>query len=140
MFINEVELFKGIPSHIIEEIVGIVKEESISEGQVLFQKGDYADSLFILQEGEINIFIQGKDRISFPVNQPGQLFGWSAIVEPNRYTASAECVKESKVIKLDGDLLMRIFEKHPSEGLVVMKKLAGVIAGRLLNSYEKFIM
>ena len=55
MFINEVELFKGIPSHIIEEIVGIVKEESISEGQVLFQKGDYADSLFILQEGEINM-------------------------------------------------------------------------------------
>ncbi len=132
MFIKEADLFKGIASHIINEIAELVNEEVLPEGHVLFQKGDFAESLYILEEGRIDIIIQGQDRISFPVNNSGDLFGWSALVEPKRYTATAECINESKVIKIDGELLIRIFEKHPSEGLTVMKRLAGVI-GACIN-------
>ena len=136
MFIQEAELFKGIASHIIDEIAELVSEEAFPLGHVIFQKGDFADSLFILEEGEINITIQGRKSISFQVNQSGNIFGWSALVEPNQYTATAECVKESKVIKIDGDRLIRIFEKHPSEGMTVMKRLAGVVATRLVSAYH----
>ncbi|MFH1931627.1 MAG: cyclic nucleotide-binding domain-containing protein [Pseudomonadota bacterium] len=139
MFIKESELFKGIASHIIDEVAGLGTEEVFPAGHVLFQKGYSADFLYILEEGEVDITIEGQKRLSFSVNQPANVFGWSALVEPNQYTATAECVKESKVIKLDGDRLMRIFEKHPSEGLKVMKRLAGVIATRLVNSYEEVI-
>ena len=139
MFIKEADLFKGIASHIINEIAELVNEEVLPEGHVLFQKGDFAESLYILEEGRIDIIIQGQDRISFPVNNSGDLFGWSALVEPKRYTATAECINESKVIKIDGELLIRIFEKHPSEGLTVMKRLAGVIGTRLVDSYQKII-
>ncbi len=137
MFIKESELFKGIASHIIDEVAGLGTEEVFPAGHVLFQKGDSADFLYILEEGEIDITIEGQRRLSFSVNQPAHVFGWSALVEPNQYTAAAECVKESKVIKLDGDRLMRTFERHPSEGLKVMKRLAGVIAARLVKSYEE---
>ncbi len=139
MFIKESELFKGIASHIINEVAGIGTEEVFPAGHVLFQKGYFAEFLYILEEGEVDITIEGQKRLSFSVNQPANVFGWSALVEPNQYTATAECVKESKVIKLDGDRLMRLFEKHPSEGLKVMKRLAGVIATRLVNSYEEVI-
>ena len=139
MFIKEAELFKGIASHIIDEVAELGTEEIFPAGHVLFQKGDSADFLYILEEGEIDITIEGQKRISFQVNQPAHVFGWSALVEPNQYTATAECVKESKVIKLDGDGLMRLFEKHPSEGLKVMKRLAGVIATRLVSAYEEVI-
>jgi hypothetical protein len=33
---------------------------------------------------------------------------------------------------------MRIFEKHPMEGLTVMKRLAGVIGTRLDTIYQRF--
>jgi CRP-like cAMP-binding protein len=64
---------------------------------------------------------------------------WSALVEPNQHTATAECVKDSKVIKIEGGLLMRILEKHPREGMAVMRRLAGVIATRLVKSQEEII-
>jgi len=140
MFIKEVELFRGIASYVANEIAGLASEEIVPAGHVLFQEGDFADDLFILQEGRIDLTIPGKDRISLPLDQPGYVFGWSALVEPNRYTATAECAKESKVIKIDGNRLMRIFENHPSEGLKVMKRLAGVIATRLVNSYQRMIV
>jgi len=137
MFFQEGELFQGIPSHIIKEISGIAVEEVYPAGQVIFKKGDFADALYILEEGGVEITIDGKTQVSFSVTHPADVFGWSALVEPNKYTAAAKCTENSKVLKIDGDLLSRIFEKHPQEGLIVIKRLAGVIAARLMNAYEK---
>jgi CRP-like cAMP-binding protein len=137
MFVREIELFKGIASHIIDEIAELATEETFPLGHALFRKGDVADYLYILEEGAVNIVIQEQGHISFPVNQLGRVLGWSALVEPNRYTATAECVKDSKVIKIDGGRLMRILEKHPREGMTIMRRLAGVIATRLVKSYQE---
>ncbi|RLB35957.1 MAG: hypothetical protein DRH20_10455, partial [Deltaproteobacteria bacterium] len=133
MFFQEAELFQGIAAHIIDEVAGIAVEETRAGGTTLFEAGDFADSLFILVEGSVDITISGPRQISFPVTEPGSVFGWSSLVEPNLYTASARCLKESKVIRLDGARLMRIFENHPAGGLTVMKRLAGIIARRLAN-------
>jgi CRP-like cAMP-binding protein len=137
MFVREIELFNGIASHIIDEIAELATEETFPLGHALFRKGDVADYLYILEEGAVNIVIQEQGHISFPVNQLGRVLGWSALVEPNRYTATAECVKDSKVIKIDGGRLMRILEKHPREGMTIMRRLAGVIATRLVKSYQE---
>lgn len=139
MFVREIELFNGISSHIIDEIAEVATEATFPSGHILFRKGDLADYLYILEEGAVNITVEGPARISFSLNQLGQVLGWSALVEPNRYTATGECVKDSKVIKIDGERLMRILERHPREGMTIMRRLAGVIATRLVKSYQKVI-
>ncbi len=139
MFIQEVELFKGISSHIIDEIAELVTQESHPAGHVLFREGDFADYLYILEEGELDLTVKRDKQLSFPVDKTGSVFGWSSLVEPNLYTAKAECVKESRVIKIDADRLMRLFQKHPAEGLTIMRRLAGVIATRLIKSYKEVI-
>jgi len=136
MFIRETDLFSELPSHIIDEIASLAVEEMFPAGQVLFRRGDLAESLYILEEGAVDITISEGGLVSFPLTSSGDVFGWSALVEPNRYTASAECMKESKVIRIDGARLMRVFEKHPAEGLHVMRRLCGVIASRLSESYK----
>jgi CRP-like cAMP-binding protein len=139
MFVREIEIFDGIASHIIDEIAELAAEETFPSGHVLFRKGDVADYLYILEDGAVNLTIHGQGQISFPLNQLGQVLDWSALVEPNRHTATAECVKDSKVTKIDGGLLMRILEKHPREGMTVMRRLAGVIATRLVKSHQEVI-
>ena len=140
MFVQEVELFQGIPSHIIDEIAELVIQENHKAGHILFKEGDFADYLYILEEGEIELAIKGDKQLSFSMDKTGSIFGWSALVEPRRYTAKAECAKESKVIKVDADRLMRTFQKHPAEGLAIMRRLAGVVAERLMKSYQELII
>jgi len=137
MYVKEVELFRGIGSHVIEEIAAFSREEIFPVGKVLFRKGGLAEALYILEEGRIELTVSMTESASFFLSQPGQLFGWSALVEPNQYTATAECASECRVIKIDGDRTMRVFEKHPSEGLKVMRRLGGVISARLVNSYQE---
>ncbi len=133
MFMEEAGLFKGIASHIINEIAGIATEEVLPDGYVVFNKNDVADYLYILEEGEIHITFPGRRSPTIQITDSGNMFGWSAIVEPNKYKAKAECTKESKVLQIDGDRLMRLFENHPAAGLLVMKRLAGIISARLVE-------
>ena len=72
MFIQEAELFKGIASHIIDEVAEIISEDTFPSGHVIVEKGDFTDCLYMLEEGEINITIQGRKRISFQVNSRGK--------------------------------------------------------------------
>lgn len=137
MYIQELELFDRIPSHIINEIAGFAQEESHAAEQVLFRQGDDADYLYLLEDGQVAIIVEGEKRVVFPITEPGSIFGWSALVEPRKYTASAELAMDSKVMKLDGERLLRLFERHPHEGLLIMRRLAGIIAGRLMDSYQK---
>ena len=137
MFVLETELFNRIPSHIIHEIAKFAQEESYPEEHVLFREGELAEFLYILESGQVAITVQGEERTVFPVTQTGSVFGWSAIVEPRRYTATAECVIDTKVVKIDGERLMGLLERHPHEGLIVMRRLAGIIATRLIQSYQR---
>ena len=41
----------------------------------------------------------------------GEVFGWSAPVEPHVYTTSAKCVGEVKDIYIQGSDLLWLFEK-----------------------------
>jgi CRP-like cAMP-binding protein len=137
MFIQEAELFERIPSHIIDEIAEFAIEESYPADHVLFSEGDLADDLYILEDGQVHLALRGEDLIVFPVTQEGSVFGWSAIVEPQRYTTTAKFAKDSKVIKIHGERMLVLLEKHPHEGLIIMRRLAGVIATRLVQSYHK---
>jgi len=137
MFMQEVELFKSIPSHILHEITQFASEESVQAEEVLFREGDIAEYLYILEDGQVVITVPGKKAITFPVDSVGSVFGWSALVEPRRYTASAECTMDSKVIKIDGERLLKLFERYPHEGLLILRRLAGVMGTRLVQSYRR---
>lgn len=135
MFLEQVELFEGIAPRIIYEISDCAEEQIFDTGQVLFKKGDFAEYLYILVEGGIDLTIEGQVHMSFPVNKPGEVFGWSALVEPHLYTAKAESASKSKVLTIKGERLTEIFQKYPSEALTVMKRLAKIAATRPVGKF-----
>ncbi|MBW2183699.1 MAG: cyclic nucleotide-binding domain-containing protein [Deltaproteobacteria bacterium] len=63
--------------------------------------------------------------------EKGELFGWSALVEPKRYSASVKCLKEVRVLSINGEELEKLFEEDPVMGLTFMKKIASLIDNRL---------
>ncbi len=138
MFLEKVEIFQGLNSGFLEEVHRLAREERRSEGTVLFRAGDPAENLYVLKDGQVALTTGGKSSITFPIEESGAVFGWSALVEPRIYTATAELTMDSIFYSWDGNDLLRIFENHPREGLLVLRRLARVIGSRLKASYERF--
>jgi CRP-like cAMP-binding protein len=61
-------------------------------------------------------------------------FGWSGIVSPYRYTATATCEVETKVLAIPGIKFEEILDEETDCSCRVMKKLAELISSRLRNS------
>jgi len=134
------DLFAGLSDQILERIAACCRLQAYSAGTVLFSEGDPAPWLYILQEGIVIIRVQhasgGKSIVVQPIEKKSGVFGWSALVEPNTYTAEAVCTTNVKVIAIDGKKLMALLEEFPSVGLVVMRRLASIISSRLRRAWE----
>ncbi len=138
MFLHKVEIFEGLSSDVLQGIEQIAEEASLPEGTVLFRAGDPAENLYVLKDGQVALTTSGASPITFPIDEPGGVFGWSSLVEPRIYTATAELTMDSTLYRLDGGRLLDLFEQHPGDGLLVLRRLARIIASRLKASYERF--
>ena len=61
-------------------------------------------------------------------------FGWSGIVSPYRYTATATCEVDTRVLAIPGVKFEELLHSEPECGCTVMKKLTELISSRLRNS------
>lgn len=136
MFIEEVELFQGMGPDFMNRLSSLAQEKSCAAGEVLFRRGEVADTLYILENGRVNLFVEQEGSVNFMLDRSAEVFGWSALVEPNLYTASARCYDDCLVLTLERNALERVFRDYPREAYIVMKRLAGVVGRRLMASYE----
>ncbi len=139
MFIKESELFKGMSQEFMNELAKIMVEESYEKGTFLFKESDSANFFYVLEEGRVRLSVGTQGHIVYSLTDPGDALGWSSLVGRDTYTASAECLAQSKLIKIEREKLNKIFEKHLADGAVFFKRLAGLIGQRLINSYNSLL-
>lgn len=139
MIVKEIDLFRGIDPEVMEEIANICSEEKYTKDTVLFEKGEEAESLYILEQGTLNLVIKNGGSLIYGLTEPGEVFGWSSLVESGVYTASGVCATDTKVVKIEREKLERVFDRHPEVGFKVLKRLAGVISQRLSNAYRDLL-
>lgn len=135
MFIQEANLFNGLSQTCVNGLAKIMQEQTCSKGDYIFNEGDPADIFYVLEEGTVRLSIGGMGHIVYMLDDQGSAFGWSSLVDRDRYTASAECVTDCSVIRIDKAQLESLFAAHLSDGVLFYKRLAKNIGERLLNSY-----
>jgi CRP/FNR family cyclic AMP-dependent transcriptional regulator len=139
MNIREIELFKGIDYDVMNKIAKICSEESYSKGIVLFRDGDKAEALYILIEGTVHLEVKNGGVLTYRMNEPGAIFGWSSMFESGQYTASGICATDLKVIKIQRDKINKIFSEHPDAGMKILRRLGTVFSTRLSNAYRDLL-
>ncbi len=61
---------------------------------------------------------------------PGDMFGWSALTEPYRYTLSAVVTKDAEALKIHRLVIKRLCEQNIFFGYMLMKNIATIIGER----------
>ena len=139
MIIRKIDLFQGIDVEVMKEIANISVEENYAKDTVLFKQGEEAECLYILEEGAVKLTIKNGGTLIYSLSEPGEVFGWSSVVEPGLYTASSICSKDSKVVKIEREKLNKLFQLHPDVGLKILRRLGGVFSKRLSSAYRDLL-
>ena len=133
---KEFDLFKGVSQRVIAEIGKMGEEVSFERDDVIFRADEPGSSFYELVEGEVDIVVLEKENMHFIVKRPGEIFGWSALVEPYVYSATARCLAPTKVIRIGRDIIENEVKRHHEEGLIIYKHLIGIVAQRLRSAYQ----
>lgn len=136
MFLKQDELFAGLRQEAHDILGRFTMKESRKRDEVLFREGEEARCLYILESGQVNIFLGRKAEFRFLVTNAGELFGWSAIVEPRRYIATARCVTDCVLSRVDGAVLGELARTSMADALRVYQNLASMLGERLVSAYR----
>ena len=118
-----------------DKLAGISKLVEIDAGSYLFREGDHEDFLYVLLEGRLAIEIYGptQGKISIYTAEPMDVVGWSSVTPVVRQrTAGARAVFNSRLVATDAAALRQLCEEDYELGYHVMRRMANVVAGRLM--------
>lgn len=131
------ELLNGLSSAEAKQVLTLGIRLTVPAGTSLFQLGDSADCLFLVESGRIKLTlpIRVRDRdeeILVEERGPGQAVGWSALIPPYRFTLTATAdVLDAGLIALQRDVLLKHFAAYPAAGHKIALNLAIIIGHRL---------
>ncbi len=138
MYIPQSELFKDLGPETVEAIKGQGEEKTFNGGESIFDEGDRAESFYVLGEGSIHLAM-GHEALCFVVDRPGELFGWSSLVEPHKYRASARCTARSRLLRIPCSAVEKLAQDHPQDCVAIFRNLARIVTGKLTQAYRQRI-
>ena len=136
MYIKQSALFTGTSMDFVKKFMDICELSSHKKGEVLFRENDPADFFFILLNGRVKLSIGEPQQVIYNAERNGEAFGWSSLIGGNVYSASAECLEPTKLLKTASDELSRILEADAENGIIFFKQLAASLGNRLLETYK----
>lgn len=138
--LKDFKLFRGLDDEELGMIVPLVNERNMKKGTVIFKQGAPASELHLCRKGKVDIVVHHFEAPTVYVRihtaGEGEAFGWSALVEPCKYTASAVCAEDVLEYFLRQSDLFKLFFMKPRAGFVFMRNLTALISSRV-TEYQK---
>jgi CRP-like cAMP-binding protein len=136
MTYRQPDLLRDLAAEDADQALALGAHVTLSSGAKLFELGDVADRIFIIQRGRIRLTlpmqVRGhEEEILVEERSPGQTVGWSALIPPYRFTLTAVAPLETEVIALSREALSTYFAAHPDTAYIISLNLAAVIGQRL---------
>lgn len=126
--LKEAEILQGLSEWELQSIAQFFHEENVKAGVSICEEGARADRLYILQQG--SVLLRSKRLGQLEISTPGKIVGWSFLVPPFNYTASAVTATPSNLLVIKTPDFYYLIHKEPKMGMKVMNNLAQVMAGR----------
>ncbi len=139
--LKEFGLFQGLDDSELTKIAELCNERTLDEGTLYFDQGKEAKEIHLCRSGKVDIVVRLREPwgIEVTVHKAGggEVFGWSSLVEPYIYTASAKIVERTEDIYVKASDLNKLFEENTRIGYIFMRNLSAVISARLTEYRQK---
>jgi CRP-like cAMP-binding protein len=128
-----IQFLRDLSEELIEQLAGVARVVEFPAGTVIFRQGDVASTLYLVVEGNVSLEVcapgVGCKRIL--TVGPGELLGWSPVLEQGRLTATARSISATQTVAFSGPQVLAICEQNPRFGYEFMKRAAMALGKRL---------
>jgi CRP/FNR family transcriptional regulator, cyclic AMP receptor protein len=123
----EWQLLRDVPADDVRQVLQIARRRTFARGEVVFHRGDPADSLQLVVSGRFAVRITTPlgDSALIAVHGPGDAFGELALVsEYAARSATVSALEPAETRSVYRDDFVRLQREHPSVNAVLARLLA----------------
>lgn len=122
-------LVQGLPEAATAEIAALAQNVAFEKGDALISKHDKSTDLFVILEGQVNIYNAVGDKLGEA--GPGNVLGEVALVDDQPRSADAVALGFVRAAKLPGGELRKYMGAHRDVGFIMLANLCRVLTMRL---------
>ncbi len=119
-------LFNGLPDDALQVLVEKISSRSLKKDEELFKKGDVGDTLFLIDEGLLDIVTEDQQGGTLLLNQcgPGETIGEMSLFDDQPRSASVIATVDSLVLSLKQDDFFDLLEENPRTAQVLIRSIS----------------
>ena len=132
--LRKTPLFAGVSEEILASLAQCLGKRTFARGMILFHKGSPGNSLYLIDQGKIRIFIlsEAGQEISLNIHGPGDCFGELALLDGFSRSAGAMAVERTITYTLQ----RQDFLRHLGESPQMARALLAQVSNHLRNATD----
>ena len=136
-FLEQVPLFAELNSGELLKLLRIVYRHSVAPGEIIIRRGESADRMFMVLEGEVSLQVDDREIVRLG---PGEHFGEMGLFGTDIRTADAVPVEETVLLVVPSEEFRRLVESEdPVMGNKLLSRLLEHAADRLQATTEELL-
>lgn len=130
---KEHSFFKNMTKGSCKILSGCAQNECFDAGAYVVHEGDPADKFYLIRNGSVSLelHIPGKTSIVLETLHSGDIFGWSWIVPPYKWTYDVRAAELTRLISLEAKCLRKKIKKNHTLGFDLYSQFIPVMGKRL---------
>src|SRR5690242_6538289 len=123
--LRAVPLFESLDDDAADTLCSLLNVEECEAGSILFQAGDAGDSMYLIEDGKVQISMRSSDGedLILAVLGPGDFFGEMALIDGNPRSANASVVEHSRLAILSRPHFLSFLSSSPNVAIEMLTAL-----------------
>ncbi|MBI4677191.1 MAG: Crp/Fnr family transcriptional regulator [Elusimicrobia bacterium] len=134
-----------------QEILGFLRPEQVDRlskvaevvkfkaGDTVYPRGAKANYFYIVLEGQVALRLPGKEGVGLTIDDlsGGAMFGGCVSFAMDAYTLTAQCMRDSKLLKIKSSVLKGLMDEDPRMGYLIQSKISEIYFKRYAETMQK---
>ena len=124
-FLSRTSLFSSLSQTELIQLAALLKPKEYPEGETVFHQDDLGDSLYLICQGEVEVFIRNQEGAESPISRfkEGDFFGEMALLTDSLRSASVRVSRDALFLVLHKNDFKAFLTSHPHLALFFSKVL-----------------
>ncbi|MEJ8817201.1 Crp/Fnr family transcriptional regulator [Lacibacter sp. H407] len=132
LILKSLRLFSETPETILSELAPLMEETEYQADTVIFKEADIGDCMYIIYKGQVKIH---KKQVTLAVLTEKEVFGELSLLDSETRSASATCVTDCFLFKIDQEPFYELLEARPE----IARGFIKILCQRLRQQNEKSV-
>jgi CRP-like cAMP-binding protein len=119
---SRIPIFSGLKPETVERLIAPASIMTLKHGDCLFRQGDVPAAFYIIVDGWVKLYrlTLGGDEAIIHILTKGESVAEAVAFTGSRYSATAEAISNSRVVRIPADYLVRCIHEMPDIALAII--------------------